>query len=394
MRREVVNRPPSNLPRKRSMKDGLFPVVGTAGAVSAALVWAMTAHDPYWRLFETPSMPAPAYEAPNDLEAALETATLSFGNADTGATSQDAVLSDPTTGSHTPLMAEASPPTEPGWHEPGFAMAAGSHAGVAIPAPMLALTQPYEPAQVAGPAADRMAAYELPRFTALPSIDHVGEPGATVAAVPVPLPAPVAVRDRGAAEVVELATADGLNPFVAPDAPAQPRTAADEGSEEALALNRSKRVDIQRRLALAGFDPKGLDGVFGPRTREAIADFQTAWGFPATGYLEPSVYADLNDRTAEAYEALRRQAAASPKAAPELAPAARERQLASAEDEGRCARRSDGRIIARQSIACDLAGMAEQFVSFGRNSLDDGQDSEVASAATESSSTTIPDADR
>ncbi len=102
----------------------------------------------------------------------------------------------------------------------------------------------------------------------------------------------------------------------APTAPAQPRVAATELTEDALALGQHGRVDVQRRLALAGFDPNGFDGAFGPRTRGAIADFQTAWGFPATGYLEAAVYADLTQRTEDAYQALRRQAAAAPSAAP------------------------------------------------------------------------------
>ncbi len=160
----------------------------------------------------------------------------------------------------------------------------------------------------------------------------------------------------------------------APTAPAQPRVAATELTEDALALGQHGRVDVQRRLALAGFDPNGFDGAFGPRTRGAIADFQTAWGFPATGYLEAAVYADLTQRTEDAYQALRRQAAAAPSAAPELAPIAHERRIASAERKDRCERRSDGRIIERQSFACDLAGFGEQFVSPGRNTLENGED--------------------
>jgi peptidoglycan hydrolase-like protein with peptidoglycan-binding domain len=160
----------------------------------------------------------------------------------------------------------------------------------------------------------------------------------------------------------------------APAIPVQPRIVASEDTEKALGLKRAARVAVQRRLALAGFNPNGIDGVFGPRTRAAIAGFQTAWDFPATGYLEPSVYADLKQRTEDAYQALRRQAAAAPSAAPELAPIARERQIASVEDDNRCARRSNGRIIEYQSLACDIAGLSESFASPGRNTLENGED--------------------
>ncbi len=203
-----------------------------------------------------------------------------------------------------------------------------------------------------------------------------------IAFAPTPLPSPVMLRDRGAGAVAEALSGHALDPFVAPAPPAQPRVAASELTEEAL--GRHGRIDVQRRLALAGFDPSGFDGTFGPRTRGAIADFQTAWGFPATGYLEAAVYADLNQRTEHAFQALRRQAAAAPSAAPELAPIARERQLASAGDDNRCARRSDGRIIERQSVACDFAGVTEQFVSLGRNILNDedgGEDGDTVEIA-------------
>jgi peptidoglycan hydrolase-like protein with peptidoglycan-binding domain len=44
---------------------------------------------------------------------------------------------------------------------------------------------------------------------------------------------------------------------------------------------------MQRRLTAAGFDTGGTDGVVGPKTREAIAAWQTASGLPPTG--EPSL---------------------------------------------------------------------------------------------------------
>lgn len=57
-------------------------------------------------------------------------------------------------------------------------------------------------------------------------------------------------------------------------------------SEEALALTRERRQQVQRELTLLGFDPRGVDGMFGPGSRAAITRFQTANGFPATGFLD------------------------------------------------------------------------------------------------------------
>jgi Putative peptidoglycan binding domain len=42
----------------------------------------------------------------------------------------------------------------------------------------------------------------------------------------------------------------------------------------------------QDRLQAAGFDPGPLDGVLGPRTREALRRYQTSQGLPATGALD------------------------------------------------------------------------------------------------------------
>ncbi len=339
------------------MKDGLLPVVAATGGVAAVLLWSLSVNDPYWRLFDTPSVPAPAYDRPEDLRAVLASVALEYGNADSGAMSPTA---DP--------LASANRANIP------LDTIAREAEAAAIPEPMIALVPPLEPEPMAGPAIEQMFAYRLPRAV-LPAPagfePDTLETDTGLAFAPMPVPVPVALRDPGVGAVAQAVSLQALDPFNAPAAPAQPRVAGSELTEDALALERAGRIDVQRRLALAGFDPSGFDGTFGPRTRGAIADFQTAWGFPATGYLETAVHADLNQRTEDAYQALRRQAAVAPSAAPELAPIARERQVASAGDDGRCARRSDGRIIERQSFTCDLAGFTEQFVSLGRNILND-----------------------
>ena len=57
-------------------------------------------------------------------------------------------------------------------------------------------------------------------------------------------------------------------------------------AEEGLGLDRPARRQIQLGLQAGGFDPGGADGLFGPRTRAAIRNWQTSRGSRATGYLD------------------------------------------------------------------------------------------------------------
>ena len=75
---------------------------------------------------------------------------------------------------------------------------------------------------------------------------------------------------------------------------AAPETDADERRAEVPAeavrtpdesLTREQRVQAQRGLAALGFDTGPADGLFGPKTRAAIWDWQEAKGLEATGYL-------------------------------------------------------------------------------------------------------------
>ncbi len=78
--------------------------------------------------------------------------------------------------------------------------------------------------------------------------------------------------------------------------------------EASLALGRSTRRLIQQGLRNEGFHPGTPDGLFGPRTRAAIREWQQSRGASTTGYL--------NDAEAE----LLRAAAAPPPAVPEASP--------------------------------------------------------------------------
>ena len=55
--------------------------------------------------------------------------------------------------------------------------------------------------------------------------------------------------------------------------------------EKSLGLERSERRRIQIALASLGFDPGPADGLFGPRTRRVIGEWQRGKGYEKTGYL-------------------------------------------------------------------------------------------------------------
>jgi serine/threonine protein kinase/peptidoglycan hydrolase-like protein with peptidoglycan-binding domain len=68
-------------------------------------------------------------------------------------------------------------------------------------------------------------------------------------------------------------------------ADAAARKAAAETAETALQLTSADRQRLQMALTMLGFDTRGSDGVFGPRSREMIASWQRARGQPDTGFL-------------------------------------------------------------------------------------------------------------
>ena len=61
--------------------------------------------------------------------------------------------------------------------------------------------------------------------------------------------------------------------------------ATPERIEEALALTREERRAVQRDLTILNFNPRGIDGIFGPGTRSAINSWQGANEHARTGFL-------------------------------------------------------------------------------------------------------------
>lgn len=78
--------------------------------------------------------------------------------------------------------------------------------------------------------------------------------------------------------------------------------------EDALQLNRDRRRGVQEYLTLLGFDTRGVDGVFGPNTRDAVRRFQASVGAPVTGYLTANQVARIEQQGAARAEELRREA--------------------------------------------------------------------------------------
>lgn len=141
-------------------------------------------------------------------------------------------------------------------------------------------------------------------------------------------------------------------------------TAAAEGR---LDLSLRERRQIQRRLTLAGFDPKVVDGILGPATRAAIRDWQAASGRLATGHLAGATRAALEAETEALYRAWQvaerkfadqrsRRTAALESPVPPRAP----------EGGNACARHPSGEVVYGQGVGCDFKGLKEDIAQLFR----------------------------
>jgi len=69
-------------------------------------------------------------------------------------------------------------------------------------------------------------------------------------------------------------------------------------AEQNLKLDRNARRDVQRKLTLLGYSTRGVDGIFGNGSRDAIKRFQRSTGYDPTGFLSSSMLRELDRRAA------------------------------------------------------------------------------------------------
>ena len=96
-------------------------------------------------------------------------------------------------------------------------------------------------------------------------------------------------QTRGAAPAEQPTQVAALPP---PQAP-QPQADPAEQAELALGLNRADRQELQAALTALGYDTKGIDGFFGPGTRDAIRSYQAKKGVEQSGYLTAALAGSL-----------------------------------------------------------------------------------------------------
>ena len=77
-------------------------------------------------------------------------------------------------------------------------------------------------------------------------------------------------------------------------------------AERQLNLSRIRRRNVQTWLQALGFDPRGIDGLFGPGSRNAIRKWQLQRGFANTGYLDQKQFDQLREEGLAALEEERR----------------------------------------------------------------------------------------
>lgn len=146
---------------------------------------------------------------------------------------------------------------------------------------------------------------------------------------------------------------------------------SDATSEKNLNLDRRARRQAQVRLALLGYDPKGIDGIFGEGTRSAIAALQAKESLIETGYLDAFTLALLNEKSETNYANWRAKRAKQrakrlvKKRQPKVMPSAPQRIAASPPKRRApgCARDKKGVIISNQSFDCDLNVLRESLGS-------------------------------
>jgi len=99
---------------------------------------------------------------------------------------------------------------------------------------------------------------------------------------------------------------------------------------------------LQRKLFAMGFNPGTIDGIFGPKTDQAVRSYQEKKGLQVDGIAGPETFTSLGMMDAEkpaAVEAVRRPELTKDDVAPQAPPVEREAPESSAADGLRAAQR-------------------------------------------------------
>jgi len=78
---------------------------------------------------------------------------------------------------------------------------------------------------------------------------------------------------------------EGANARIQAIKDAQPKYTPEEQIEIDLNLTRNDRSRVQEQLSFLGYNTRGIDGLFGPATRGALARWQSQNGLKASGFL-------------------------------------------------------------------------------------------------------------
>ena len=84
---------------------------------------------------------------------------------------------------------------------------------------------------------------------------------------------------------------------------------AERLAEDAIGLSREAKQDIQRDLALLGYDTRGIDGIFGPGTRASVKAWQVKNAHSDTTYLTTAQIDQLDAQAARRAQELEEEAA-------------------------------------------------------------------------------------
>lgn len=168
-----------------------------------------------------------------------------------------------------------------------------------------------------------------------------------------------------AVATVDQLVASGVAP-TAVDLPPGPPEMDAELAEASLGLNRATRRKLQRRLSLIGYDPAGIDGIFGPNTRVAIAAWQADADLEPTGFINAQMKELIEARSQKSYakwRKIQRKRKAQKRLVPSAAAPVNLARVPQVKRFPKCQRGEDGLIASNQSFSCDVDLLQESLQS-------------------------------